>query len=770
MIVEKTNETEAIYVGDIQENKVDIDRENIDFIASILTTNLYSHPLESFLRETISNGEDSQKEANVDEPLLLIIEPDTDTHFRITIRDFGTGISEEKFDKIYRKIGSSTKRESNEYIGHFGIGKFASLAVSDVVNIISYYNNKRYNYLMYKNGDGINIDKISVTEGSFNNGLEVSVRLHIKHKYALNNSINNFAFFEKLFLVDKKNLVFSSTTIDNFNNRKIIHHPSFSSCSCFSRDDFRKVLYGKVIYDIDDTYLPEDHYRGCVFYRFDIGSLDVTPNRESLRYSSKTVNSIKAKLQEFSNAFVTEVKNQTSKGFDSIKDWYKAMDEGSVSIKMDELTTFLITNLSKFKQNNKDVQFNYSINNEAVPKELYNIIKTTIGGTLPSDFIKYKVSYGTFYSTDKWINTDTFFTRDYYLPIITGDNNYSSITKKWIIENYKNVDRKHNLVVLNKNKIKYLKRYFALRIFNHTQYRIYKKQLNACMKMLFQEMNTFIDSIPCINNVSVPKWFKDSLKPAKVSTGNTKSNQANRKCLVQILGFTSKYCVSVKAHDHIVVVNEYDFQDFISKYKNKLIVYGSKNNNTIKTIASFYRNNNDKPIFVQIADTKLGVFDGINNAIEVNDFILSGVKHLKNIATLKVIYDRYKEDIIFSSYQPSWENTIFNLIHPKYTSNILKFGSLKNKYSDVLRFIEKKQDALEILNMYIEKGWFTMDINNISNPIISKIVKTLINYRYSNYAVVHNNYAPLFTFFIAKSGKILPSEKAYKVLKNNPLI
>ena len=121
MIVNTEESHEASYIGNIEENRVGIDKENINFLATLLTSNLYSKPLESFLRETVSNAYDSHVEAGTEEPILLLIEDaDESYNYRISIRDYGTGISPERFEKIYKNIGSSTKRDSNDFIGMFG--------------------------------------------------------------------------------------------------------------------------------------------------------------------------------------------------------------------------------------------------------------------------------------------------------------------------------------------------------------------------------------------------------------------------------------------------------------------------------------------------------------------------------------------------------------------------------------------------------------------------------------------------------------------------
>lgn len=105
-------------IGDIKEFKIGIDPKNLEFITTLLSSNLYSNPEQSFIREIVSNAWDSHVEAGTtDTPVIIEFNYDQSS---ITIRDYGTGLSPERFKEIYNNIGSSTKRDSNDFIGGFG--------------------------------------------------------------------------------------------------------------------------------------------------------------------------------------------------------------------------------------------------------------------------------------------------------------------------------------------------------------------------------------------------------------------------------------------------------------------------------------------------------------------------------------------------------------------------------------------------------------------------------------------------------------------------
>lgn len=292
MIINTELSHDAEYLGDVRENRVGIDKSNLDFITTLLTSNLYSKPLESFFRETVANAYDSHVEAGTNEHILMLIQ-DTNQYktYRISIRDYGTGVSPERFDKIYKNIGSSTKRQSNDFIGMFGIGRFSCLSCADVAHITSYYNGKKYSYVMYKNGGGINIDQLSVTEGDFKNGLEVSIEKEIYNDNNLISAIRGLCLFDRLHISYKGNNSNISYNVTKFNDRKITHFNTFSRCSWLPGNNFFKV--GNVIYNCEKDWLRTNN--GLII-DLPIGSVDITPNREALQFTDFTNNTIKARI------------------------------------------------------------------------------------------------------------------------------------------------------------------------------------------------------------------------------------------------------------------------------------------------------------------------------------------------------------------------------------------------------------------------------------------------------------------------------------------
>ena len=304
MIIDR-NESEVTVLGDVQKYKVGIDERNINHIVTILSSNLYSHPMQSFLRETVSNAIDSHIEAGVDEPIIITI-----TDNDIAIRDFGTGISPERFQEIYTNIGSSTKRDTNDYIGSFGIGRFSCLSVSTLANITSFYNGKAYYYVMNKDIDQLHIDLLFEKDTNEHNGVEVKIpyKENLKPEDWM-----TLSFIKNIYIEDERKYAYgkSGEIANSFNKRKIQSYKTFKVSEMeypFYNTTNIEVLVGCIPYKVDyDSLWNDKAHRDWrkafdkVYPCLNIGDVDVTPNREGLLYSEKTK---KALMEAYDNTII----------------------------------------------------------------------------------------------------------------------------------------------------------------------------------------------------------------------------------------------------------------------------------------------------------------------------------------------------------------------------------------------------------------------------------------------------------------------------------
>ena len=292
MIINR-DESEVAVLGEVQKYKVSIDEKNLQHIITILSSNLYSHPMQSFLREIVSNAVDSHIEAGVDEPIIITV-----TDNDLSIRDFGTGISPERFRDVFINIGSSTKRDSNGFIGYFGIGKYASLAVADVVNITSFYEGKAYYYVMNKDIDQLHIDLLFEKDTNEHNGVEVKVPFD---SILDTEDWKTLSFIKNIYVEDDRRRFFSNRDVlTSFNKRKVYSYKTFKVLSIpypYTPGSNTSVLIGSIPYRVDFNSIWDDCNRDyadwedalkMVYPCLNIGDVDITPNREGLLYSERT--------------------------------------------------------------------------------------------------------------------------------------------------------------------------------------------------------------------------------------------------------------------------------------------------------------------------------------------------------------------------------------------------------------------------------------------------------------------------------------------------
>lgn len=306
-------------LGDIREFKTSIDPKNLEFITTLLSSNLYSDPEQSFIREIVSNAWDSHVEAGTtDTPVIIRFKYNTN-NWEVTIRDFGTGLSPERFQEVYCNIGSSTKRESNEFIGGFGIGKYSSLACTNTVYITSYYEGTAFLYVMVKSGNTITTNLVMKKPTEEKNGVEVTIK-NISNIDPYRKALRYIVFFPNVYVDGIDNKI-NNTKLKRFNNFAVASEPIDT-----------KILLGNVLYPCNDKLLSiesKDFLRNIessgIVIKFNVGEISITPNRESIIYSSDTISKIEDRIRAAEAELNTMINNKFNKDYDNLYEYYKVI-------------------------------------------------------------------------------------------------------------------------------------------------------------------------------------------------------------------------------------------------------------------------------------------------------------------------------------------------------------------------------------------------------------------------------------------------------------
>lgn len=331
--------------GQFEVKSIGIDTSNINKAIFMLTHKLYSNPLESFLREIVSNGWDSHVVAKKkDEPVVITIEPNVDgsvdinkdpielfqgsKFYNISIRDYGTGMAPEDFDQYYMSLLATTKDTSDELIGGYGIGRFTAITVSSNALINNYYNGKLYSFLLAKEGVEIKILKLAETDTDEVNGMQVTVLNVEADLQKIFNGIHKLRFFPNLVInVPEDYDIF----IKRFNDRKIMDLGNgMKTCSNTGKESKFKysLIRNHIEYLVDDnsniatiSYCARMNY---VSFEVDHRTVSVTPNREELQFANSTLESLFAenevKYAEYLHKHITKLAEATVNQIKDSKD------------------------------------------------------------------------------------------------------------------------------------------------------------------------------------------------------------------------------------------------------------------------------------------------------------------------------------------------------------------------------------------------------------------------------------------------------------------
>ena len=315
-------------VGDIPSGKdfsINADAAFFD----ILSNSLYANPLLAVLRETITNAEDANQENGKDVPVEISF---TEDSFLLSVTDHGKGIPHEKVHEIYCVYGKSTKQET-EVTGGLGLGCKSPFAIVDSFTISNCWEGIRRDYLLVKEQG---IPKLIETKGQRNDdntGLTVNILLpRDKYRYeSICEIISSLCFCGGIkaqlngnYLPYIPYLENRVTYLSKTENNAKLGDIGISNIGA----ETYVVKYGCNVYGFNSYEIPKEEeelkgifeeYHKCLHLRTMLGykekagvffnqyipvfnvpanSIDITPNRENIRFTKKTINTLFRMIRE----------------------------------------------------------------------------------------------------------------------------------------------------------------------------------------------------------------------------------------------------------------------------------------------------------------------------------------------------------------------------------------------------------------------------------------------------------------------------------------
>lgn len=272
-----------------ESKKFKIAESNATKMILIVRDRLYSDKLRVFIQEYISNARDANREVGKPDHEIEITAP-TKSEPIFKVRDYGPGLSPDRMENVFIQFGGTTKGESDEYIGGFGIGAKSGWAYTDSFVVRSFHEGTEYHYLCHLGGtpDG-EMAELFVGPTTEPNGVEIQVQVQ---QDDINRSHSLLSFLLRFWPVLPKlhNITIAQPKmiVDPELPFEMIDAENSSYESKGNLPNLLLVLDG-IPYQVQCSYLEallyglRSHTRTpCFVFRARTGQVDVAANREHI--------------------------------------------------------------------------------------------------------------------------------------------------------------------------------------------------------------------------------------------------------------------------------------------------------------------------------------------------------------------------------------------------------------------------------------------------------------------------------------------------------
>ena len=282
----KTNQYESTVTG--KKIKMGFAEDAASHLAELMSSSVYQDKYGSIVREVVSNAIDANNESGSTSKVEVTITAKpalSDGVGYLDVVDYGPGISPDSIENIFTQYFASTKRDTNDQIGGFGIGAKSPFAYTPVFSVITRVEGVQRTYLMEKTARDRTCTLISEVEVPMDS-TGTTIRIPIKLSYDEGKFVN--AIKEQLILLSNQIIITIPDEYD-FVMPQVI---DFGDIFCiqnengeFMEHDGTMLSLGDILYKIPH----KDRYGCPVNYvlKFEIGDLHPTLSREGIELTDE---------------------------------------------------------------------------------------------------------------------------------------------------------------------------------------------------------------------------------------------------------------------------------------------------------------------------------------------------------------------------------------------------------------------------------------------------------------------------------------------------
>ncbi len=290
----------------------------------VLSDTLYQNKIGSIVRELSCNAYDAHVMAGKAHVPFVIHLPDVYNPW-FSVQDQGVGLSDGDIANVFTVYFQSTKEQSNDTIGAFGLGAKTPFSYTDQFTVTSVKDGICNIYNAFINEEGIpNIVKMLSEETTAGNGVEIkmSVKREDYNKFA-SEVRSQLQYFKVKPTVE-------NTSTDLFSDQPFEVLFDTPAVSVQKNTGYavatRIALQGNVGYTLDMHQLinkinPENYNLLALLsnhktiLKFNIGEIGVTASREGVEYTATTIKNICNKITEARKQITDIVEDKITKEF-----------------------------------------------------------------------------------------------------------------------------------------------------------------------------------------------------------------------------------------------------------------------------------------------------------------------------------------------------------------------------------------------------------------------------------------------------------------------